>query len=75
MDKVLNISEEYLKEAIDSCFNSLVGEQCKRFEILTDLPQIKKDCKELVHEKKRELIAILNAFDKGVKFITPKTQK
>ena len=75
MDKVLTISEQYLDDALNSCFNGLVGEQCKRFEILTDLAQIKKDCKELVHEKKRELKAVLNAFDKGVKFIAPKTQK
>jgi hypothetical protein len=70
-DNKLVISEKYIDEILDACFRSLVGEQMKRFEILSDKKEIKKACKELVYEKQRELKALLKAFNSGVKFITP----
>lgn len=91
MGNKLILDEQYLDEAIRLAFTSLVGEQMKRFEkfieeednskksalqIVQDLNKVKKACKELAYEKKRELYAVIKAFNSGVKFIiTPKTEK
>ena len=75
MGKEIILDEDYLDEMLNLAFNSLVGEQMKRYEILTDMNEIKKACKELAHEKKRELKAVLKAFNSGVKFYTPKINK
>jgi len=72
MEKLI-LSEEYIVKVLNMGFNSLVGEQMKRFEILEDKIEIKKACKELCYEKKREILALLKAFNHGVKFIAPKT--
>jgi hypothetical protein len=72
MDKELILTEEYIDQVLDACFSALVGEQMKRFEILENKEDIKKDCKELAYEKKREVKALLRAFSSGVKFIAPK---
>lgn len=75
MDK-LTLSEKYIDDVLNTGFNSLVGEQMKRFEILENKEEIKKACKELAYEKKREIKALLKAFNYGVKFISksPKTK-
>lgn len=69
MDKKIILTEEFLDQSISLAIRSLVGEQMKRFEILSDLEQLKKECKELAYEKERELKAVLKAFNSGVKFI------
>ena len=74
MEKLI-LSEEWIDKVLDAGFNSLVGEQMKRFEILSNTQDIKKACKELSYEKKREIKALLKAFNHGVKFIAPKTKK
>lgn len=74
MEKLI-LSEEWIDKVLDAGFKSLVGEQMKRFEILTNQQDIKKACKELAYEKKREIKALLKAFNHGVKFITPQTKK
>lgn len=73
MDK-LTLSEKYIEDVLNNGFNSLVGEQMKRFEILENIADIKKACKELAYEKKREIKALLKAFNYGVKFVSPKTK-
>lgn len=75
MDKKIEISEDYLIAAIEESFKSLVGESMKRFEILSNVEDIKREVKELTYEKKRELIAVIRAFDCGVKFVSPRQAK
>ena len=72
MDKKLEISQEYLEQALNTTASSLVGQVMKRFEILSDKEDIKSETKELIYEKFRELKSVLRAFSSGVKFVTPK---
>lgn len=65
MDKFIQIREGYLEELLDRHSITLVGKTCKRFEILTDINQIKKDVKELVYEQFRSLIAEVKAYNDG----------
>lgn len=73
-----------LEDFVDRSSKYLVGVLMKRLEILADKNKhltieqyqsiLKNEIKERVYENGRELKVILNAFDKGVKFITPKTK-
>lgn len=75
MGKKLILDEVYIEEVLNQTFRSLVGEQMKRFEILSSKSDIKKACKELVYEKERELKSLFKAFNSGVKFTTPTTKE
>ena len=68
------ISEEYLEEVTTIWAKGLVGQVMKRFEILAQKDDIKKEVKELIYENIRDLKSLLKAFSSGVTFIMPKTK-
>jgi len=69
MDKYI-INEEFLDNHLKNWSNSLVGETMRRFEIHTDVKDIKKAVKELLHENTRHLKSLIIAFSSGVKFVS-----
>ena len=76
MDDKFEISEKYLDDVLKRASQSLVGEVMKRHEILKNSDDVKKETKELIYEKFRELKALIKAFNSGVIFTcTPKTKK
>jgi len=64
--KFLNIKDEDLKSLIDFQASKMVGKVLKRFEIHSDLPQIKNSVKELIYEGWRDFKEILEAYSKGL---------
>lgn len=70
MDGVLNIKESYLDELIKFHSSSLVGKSCKRFEILDNTNDIKRNVKELIYEEFRSLLDNIKAYDAGYGEIT-----
>jgi len=66
------INEEFLNTHLKEWSNSLVGETMRRFEIHSDVKDVKKAVKELLHERCRHLKQLIVAFSSGVKFISPK---
>ena len=66
MSKVLQLSEDYLKELIDYVSRSLVGKVLKRFEILENKDIIKAETRELIYEELRNFHKLVEAHDKGL---------
>lgn len=77
MDKKLEISEEYLNNALKSASVKLVGETMSNFESITSILELKQVVKNTIYQNFRDLQAQLLAFNSGVKFISqsPKTAK
>ena len=76
MDDKFEISEKYLDDVLKRASSSLVGQAMKRFELHKNNDDVKKEVKELIYEKFRELKALIKAFNSGVIFTcTPKTKK
>lgn len=74
------ISKEYLRELLKSSSTGLVGKMMKRFELSSNLPEIKNQSRELVYETFRDFSNLLDAHQNGVEqskwvFITPKKGK
>jgi septin family protein len=65
MGKEYIISKEYLAELIDISSRNLVGKVCKRFELSTNLSDIKNQTKELIYEQFREFNRLLEAHQYG----------
>lgn len=64
-DKEIKLSEQFLKQTLDSSSQALVGKLLKRFEIHEDKNSVKLESKELIYEHFRQLKELLIAFDKG----------
>lgn len=75
MDKKIEISEEYLNDALKSASVKLVGETMSNFETISNLAELKQVVKNTIYQNFRDLQAQINAFNSGVKFISPKTLK
>ena len=75
MEKKLEISEIYLNDCIKSASTKLVGETMSKFESISNLAELKIVVKNTIYENLRDLKAQINAFNSGVKFISPKTTK
>ena len=76
MEKLYKIAESDLKRLMDNQATSLVGKVCKRLELFNDVNLAKKSIKELVYESHRDLIALFDSYDSGVritqfKFVQP----
>jgi hypothetical protein len=55
MNKKISIDEELLLFILDQEAKNIVGKICKRFELSTNLVDIKAQCKELLYEHSRDL--------------------
>ena len=75
MDKKLEISEQYLNDVLQAAGTKLVGETMSKFESISNLAELKVVVKNTIYENLRDLKAQINAFNSGVKFISPKTTK
>lgn len=62
----LKIKGDDLEEVVNFQAKSLVGKVCKRFEILDDKEDIKREAKELIYESYRELQKLIEAYSKGL---------
>jgi hypothetical protein len=75
MDKKIEISEEYLNDALKAASVKLVGETMSNFETISNLAELKQVVKNTIYQNFRDLQAQINAFNSGVKFTSPKTAK
>lgn len=75
MDKKLEISEEYLNNCIKAAGTKMVGETLAIIEVVKNLEDVKQLVKNNIYQNFRDLQSQINAFDSGVKFISPKTNK
>lgn len=73
MESKMEISEQYLREAIKSAADKLVGETMSHFETISNIDEIKLSVKNTIHQNFRDLQGQLKAFNCGVKFTSPKT--
>jgi hypothetical protein len=55
----------YLEQVLPHEASKLVGKCMKRFEILDSKDILKKEIKELIYESLRDLIQIIDAYEKG----------
>lgn len=63
--KVLEISEDYLKEIIDFSSRKTVGKTMKRFELFDSKDILKKNIKELIYEAFRDFEELIYSYNKG----------
>ena len=56
----------YLEKAFPFEASKLVGKVCKRFEIIEHHDTLKKEIKELIYESFRDIINLVDAYEKGV---------
>lgn len=66
--KKYTVSEKYLDDLIDKASRNLVGKVMKRFEILSNQEDIKKEVKELIYENYRIFKELIESFSCGVEF-------
>ena len=81
MDKdVYIISKSYLDDLIESSSRSCVGRVCKKFELSSNLSDIKLNTKESIYESFRDLKKLLDAHQNGIEqsqwvFLHPQKSK
>lgn len=63
--KELKITNVYLDKLIDEIGRSLAGKIMKRFELLANLEDLKKVCKEHVYEELRTFKNQIIAYNEG----------
>ena len=69
------ITDKFLDQILTKTSRTLVGIICKRFEILENKEDIKKSVKELIYENARNIKALIESYNCGVKFVTPKDKE
>lgn len=75
MDKKLEISEEYLNNTLKVAGTKMVGEVLSNIENISNLNELKSVVKNTIYQNFRDMTAQIQAFNDGVKFISPKTAK
>lgn len=76
MGKQIILDEDYLLKSIEESAKKMVGESMAHFETgNTNLDSIKKSVKNSIWQNFRDFAVQLKAFNEGVKFVTPKTDK
>lgn len=76
MDDTLIVSKEYFEKLIEKTGRQMMGEVMSQFETGNpSIPSIKQAVKDTIWENYRDFTAQMKAFSKGVKFITPRTDK
>lgn len=75
MDIKIEISKDYLEGALKSSSIKCVGEVCSNLETITNSDELKKVIKNTIYQNFRDLKAQIDAFNDGVKFLSPKITK
>jgi hypothetical protein len=75
MEKKLEIGEEYLKNTLKAASSKMVGETLAILEVVKNIEDMKQLVKNNIHQNFRDLQAQIQAFNDGIKFISPKTVK
>jgi hypothetical protein len=65
------INDELLDKAIKICSTSTVGRVLKRFDVIENREELKKEVKELIYEEFRNLKVFIQAYNWGVEFKKP----
>lgn len=62
------IDKRYFEELIKAKSRSIVGRVLARIESITNTDELKKVVKDTIHEENRDLLSMIDAYQKGIIF-------